>query len=80
MNEKIQMLYTKYGKLNLNLNEMSKELGISASKASKILSSYSEKEIIKNKLLPLWRKVGKTRLWSLEAIIKWSEDTEVKSA
>lgn len=80
MNEKIQMLYAKYGKLNLNLNEMAREIGISTSKANKMFSLLSEKEIIKKKLLPRWKKVGTTRLWNIETILRWSEDTELKSA
>ncbi len=83
MNEKIKMLYEKYGKLYLNAKEMSKEIGISYSKVSKIFSpknGKSEKEILKHKILPAWRTVGETRLWSLESIVKWSEEFEAKTA
>lgn len=80
MNEKIQMLYAKYGKLNLSISEMAREIGISTSKANKMFSLMTEKEIIKKKLLPHWKKVGNTRLWNIETILRWSEDTEVKSA
>jgi hypothetical protein len=80
MNEKVKMLYEKYGKLNLNINEMSKEIGISASKSNKLFSEIGEKEIIKKGLLPRWRKVGNTRLWSLESIINWNFETEIKTA
>ncbi len=83
MNEKVKMLYEKYDKLYLDAKEMSKEIGVSYSTISKIFSpknGKSEKEILKNKILPAWRTVGKTRLWSLESIIKWIEEFEVKTA
>jgi|GEM_PF-4660437 len=83
MNEKIKMLYEKYDKLYLDAKEMSKEIGVSYSTVSKIFSpknGKSEKEILKYKILPAWRTVGKTRLWSLESIVKWSEEFEAKTA
>ena len=83
MNEKVKMLYEKYGKLYLDTGEMSKEIGISYSKVNKIFSPKNgkgEKEILKYKILPVWRTVGETRLWSLESIVKWSEEFEAKTA
>lgn len=79
MNEKIRMMYTKYGKLNLNINEMSNAIGISYSKCTKLFSTHGEAKILQEKILPKWRKIGNTRLWSLETIINWNENTEIKT-
>ncbi len=76
--EKIQMLYTKYGKLNLKIDEMCNEIGISSSKVYKIFSDIGEKEILIKKLIPKWRKIGSTRMWSIDEILKWNDETEIE--
>jgi len=80
MNEKVNMIYQIYQKLNLNIDEMSKVIGVSKSKTTKMFSDLGEKRIIKEKLLPPWRKIGGTRLWDIEDIVKWNLSTEFKVA
>ena len=79
MNEKIKMIFEKYQKLNLNIKEMSEVIGVSPSKTSKMFSDIGEKEILKQKILPKWRKVGGMRLWAIEEILSWNEQTELKA-
>lgn len=79
MNEKVKMLYEKYNKLFIDVKEMSNEIGVSYSKVSKMLSpkkGLGEKVILKNKLLPKWKLVGSTKLWSLESVANFNEETE----
>lgn len=80
MNEKVKMIYEKYQKMNLNMSEMCQVIGISVSTATKLFSDLGEAQILKRKLLPKWRKIGKTRLWSIQGIIEWNDGTEVKTA
>lgn len=80
MNEKVKMVYEKYQKMNLGISEMSQLIGISVSKSTKLFSDLGEEQILKRKLLPKWRKIGKTRLWSIEQIIEWNDGTEIKTA
>ncbi len=80
MNEKVKMIYHKYQKINLNISEMSEVIGISKSKSNKIFSEFGEKEIIKEKMLPKWKKIGGTRLWDIEDIIFWNTNTQIKVA
>lgn len=80
MNEKVKMVYEKYQKMNLGISEMSQVIGISVSKSTKLFSDLGEEQILKRKLLPKWRKIGKTRLWSIEQIIEWNDGTEIKTA
>lgn len=80
MNEKVKMVYEKYQKMNLGISEMSQVIGISVSKSTKLFSDLGEEQILRRKLLPKWRKIGKTRLWSIEQIIEWNDGTEIKTA
>lgn len=80
MNEKVKMIYQKYQKLNLSIDEMSSVIGVSKSKTTKMFSDLGEQKIAKEKLLPPWRKIGGTRLWDIEDIIKWNQETEFKVA
>jgi len=66
-------LYKKYNRSLLNLNEMCSEIGISTSKAYKILSKYNEKTILKSNLLPKWKKIGTQRKWNIRVVSKWCE-------
>ncbi len=77
MSEKIKMIFEKYQKMNLDINEMSQVIGISVSKANKLFCDLGEAQILKRKLLPRWRKIGKTRLWSIQEIIEWNDGTEI---
>jgi len=79
MNEKVNkvnMVWAFYKKINLNIAEMSNVIGVSKSKTTKMFSELGEKKILKEKLLPPWRKIGGTRLWDIEEIIKWNVNTE----
>jgi len=80
MNEKINMVYQKYQKINLDIKEMSEVIGVSASKTTKMFSDFGEKKIIKEMLLPKWRKIGGTRLWDIEDILEWNINSETKVA
>ncbi len=80
MNDKVKMVYEKYQKMNLGISEMSQVIGISVSKSTKLFSDLGEEQILRRKLLPKWRKIGKTRLWSIEQIIEWNDGTEIKTA
>ena len=80
MNEKVKMIYEKYQKMNLTMSEMCQVIGISTSKATKLFINIGEAQIIKSKLLPKWRKIGKKRLWSIQEIIEWNDGTESKIA
>lgn len=71
-----KMIYAKYGKMNLNIKEMSEVIGISVSKSTKIFSEKGEKEILKFQILPAWRKIGGTRLWPISTILNWNENME----
>jgi len=78
VNEKVKMIYAIYQKLNLNIDEMSKTIGVSKSKTTKMFSDLGEQKIIKEKLLPPWKKVGSMRLWDIEDIVIWNLNTEFK--
>lgn len=80
LNGKVKMIYEIHQKLNLNIGEMSNEIGVSKSKTTKMFSDLGEQKIIKEKLLPPWKKIGGTRLWDIEEIVKWNLNTEVKVA
>ena len=80
MNEKVKMVYAVYKKLNLNIDEMSNVIGVSKSKTTKMFSDFGEQKIAKEKLLPPWRKIGGRRLWDIEDIIRWNQETEFKVA
>ncbi len=77
MSEKVKMIYEKYQKMNLDIKEMSQVIGISSSKVTKLFSDLGEAQILKRKLLPRWRKIVKTRLWSIQEIIEWNDGTEI---
>ena len=77
MSEKVKMIYEKYQKMNLDIKEMSQVIGISSSKVTKLFSDLGEAQILKRKLLPRWRKIGKRRLWSIQEIIEWNDGTEI---
>ena len=77
MNAKVKMIYEIYQKLNLNIDEMSKVIGVSKSKTTKMFSDLGEQKILKEKLLPPWRKIGGRRLWDIEEIVKWNLTTEL---
>ena len=56
---------------------MSMEVGSSYSSTSKILSKFSEMQILKKKMLPKRKKVSRKRLWHVKDIIDWiSEDLD----
>jgi len=79
MNEKVKMMFAKYQKLNLSIKEMSDVIGVSPSKTSKMFSDLGEQKILNQKILPKWLKVGGMRLWPIEEIVRWSEQTVVKT-
>lgn len=74
MNAKI--IFNKYGKLNLNIKELSELLGISKSKTEKMFYQFGEQQILDEKILPKWKKIGNTRLWNIHEIISWLDNTE----
>jgi len=76
MNEKEKMLYEKYQKMNVNIKEMGQIIGISSSKISKMYSEFGEMKVTAAKMLPPCFKIGASRLWSLQSIINWLENTE----
>lgn len=76
MNEKVKMIYEKYQKMNLDINEMCQLIGISISTANKLFN-LGETQVLKRKLLPKWRKIGKRRFWSIQEIVEWNDGTEI---
>jgi AraC-like DNA-binding protein len=81
--ETIVSLYKVYGKRKLKLKEVCQEIGMSYSKASKYFggdSSYSDKFILKHKLLPVWEQFeGEQRRWNISEVAKWLCNTEHKN-
>lgn len=75
MNEKVKIIFEKYETMGLNIKQMSKVIGISSSKTTKIFSDFSEKIILEKNMLPPWKKIGGTRLWDIEIILKWNSET-----
>ncbi len=76
MNEKVKIIFEKYQTMGLNIKQMSKVIGISSSKTTKIFSDFPEKIILEKNMLPPWKKIGGTRLWDIEIILKWNSETE----
>ena len=76
MNEKVKIVFEKYQTMGLNIKQMSKVIGISSSKTTKIFSDFPEKIILEKNMLPPWKKIGGTRLWDIEIILKWNSETE----
>ncbi len=81
--ELFQILYKRYGKLEINLSEACnyKEFGMSYSKASKMLGngegSIPKIVILEKNILPKWTKTERQqRSWKLINIAKWQLDTE----
>lgn len=68
---KLKLLYEKYSSFLINQAQMSTEIGISYSNSSKILSKFSENQILKNNMLPKWKKVSKKRLWNIREVVEW---------
>lgn len=77
MSEKVKMIYEKYQKMNLDIKEMSQLIGVSVSQTNKLFSDLGEAQILKRKLLPKWRKIGKRRFWSIQEIVEWNDGTEI---
>ena len=75
MNEKVKIIFEKYETMGLNIKQMSKVIGISSSKTTKIFSDFPEKIILEKNMLPPWKKIGGTRLWDIEIILKWNSET-----
>jgi len=68
-----ELIFRKYGKMNLKLSELSEVIGVSPSKINKLFSEKGESYILKNNLLPVWKKVGTQRLWNIESIVNWNK-------
>ena len=75
MNEKVKIVFEKYQTMGLNIKQMSKVIGISSSKTTKIFSDFPEKIILEKNMLPPWKKIGGTRLLDIEIILKWNIET-----
>lgn len=75
MNEKVKIIFEKYETMGLNIKQMSKVIGISSSKTTKIFSDFPEKIILEKNMLPPWKKIGGTRLWDIEIILNWNSET-----
>ena len=76
MNEKVKIIFEKYETMGLSIKQMSEVIGISSSKTTKMFSDFSEKQILEKNMLPPWKKIGGTRLWDVEIILKWNSETE----
>ena len=71
----MELVYKKYGKMLLNMKEMSEVIGKSYSSISKKFGgkdAIPEDIILKYNLIPKWRKNenGK-RVWTIESIVNW---------
>jgi len=69
--EEIKILLDKYNKMLLPTKDMCKVIDRSTSSVYKMFHEKDEENIIKNKLLPEWKVVGKRRKWKLEEIVDW---------
>ncbi len=71
----VELMYKKYGKMVLNMKEMSKEVGKSYSRVTKMFGgkdAIPEDIILKYNLIPKWRKNEKGRKeWTIKSIIQW---------
>lgn len=74
MTEKEKIYFAKYGKELFGLKEACQiwvKPGYST--ASKLYSDLGEEAVVKAKLLPKAKKIGKTRMYKLNDIIKFIE-------
>jgi len=69
--EEIKLLLDKYNKMLLSTKEMCRVIDKSTSSVYKMFHEKGEESILKNKLLPEWKVVGKRRKWKLEKIADW---------
>lgn len=79
--ELVEMMYRKHQKLLLNTTEAPIEWGSSPSAVNKLFGgkdALPERLIVEKNIIPVWKKIGNRRMWSLVSIAQWVLNTKGK--
>lgn len=77
--ELVEMMYRRRQKLFLNTTEAPVEWGSSPSAVNKLFGgkdALPESLILEKNIIPVWKKIGNKRMWSLTSIAQWVLNTE----
>ncbi|WP_263832860.1 hypothetical protein [Sulfurospirillum oryzae] len=70
-----EMLVNRYG-MSFDIATLAKAIGVSKSKCDQFFMKFSDEQVIKNNILPRFKKIGRRRIWTAMSVASWLCETE----